>query len=743
MKSSEVVLSSISKSYESTDGLNTDKILNNINTTLPLKGLTAIIGWSGSGKSTLLNILSLADNPDMTNGLDGSTEPSIDNSKLKYFINGKHYEIDYSSGKPVATIDSGKTQAIELDDIRQELFGTIFQQHYLHPNLTVKSNLQVPFLTSGKALSSEDIVKFAKLLEIDHKLDKYVDELSGGEAQRVALLRGYLKQPPILFADEPTNNLDNIRKDSFLQVIKQSLQDSGSSMQTCFWVSHDLDLVAKLADNVILVKDGYIEVFSMSANRFSPNELLEMFGSKDKHGLLDQLDSGDSAKTQALSTYPKPASNVKFIDHLGFYLEYTKNEFFKHSKPTNEFIFGFFSVFLITLFSLSLLGIGNGLESFLQDKISDPRLNFIEISSATPNELKIENFDLLKEKLSNKIRYITPVYQVSISSRENIKRKSRNNSGIQNRSRGVAYTFRPNDPVVKQILGSKIPEFATSKKKYAGLILTQTEYKKHYESSSVNNGLVEITFNTFNTGKKNKSIPVQVVNGALPGVRTRYMLREDFYISNYKSEEDEAKPFIHHILVYPHKLSDAEKLKEEIQSIKDEETGVHLFKVFGQFKLMNKVKVFKELMTRFETILLIFLLTITLLAVVMITLGVHRSLISKQSEIGVLRNFGLSRKKIVFLSILQAGFLWVICSAFALPIYVYVIQPIITKIISNDKSFTTLISSQKVLESSSNSSLPLYWYMLVFGATLTLCLISYGAISWYISKKLPAQLVRS
>tara|TARA_Y100001968_G_C19380607_1_gene730119 strand:- start:414 stop:1082 length:669 start_codon:yes stop_codon:yes gene_type:complete len=176
----------ISKSY--IDGSEKLNVLENLNLKISDPEITVINGPSGSGKTTLLNILSTLDTPD-----SGSLE--INNCKIKYKLK-------------------------ELDLIRSKEIGILFQTHNLLSEFTVYENLEIPF----KINNIDDHYNPLDLLRefnLDSKLDKFPSELSGGECQRIALLRAIVNKPKIVFADEPTGNLDQENLYIMIELIKK------------------------------------------------------------------------------------------------------------------------------------------------------------------------------------------------------------------------------------------------------------------------------------------------------------------------------------------------------------------------------------------------------------------------------------------------------------------------------------------------------------------------------------------
>ena len=196
---------------------NKDLALENINLEIKSGEFIAIIGESGSGKSTLLSVLS---------------------TLLKPTSGDIVYEnINYKDIK-------------NIDDFRKNNIGFIFQFHYLINYLSVKENIN---LANEKA-SKEEIFDLLKLLGIENLIDKYPNEISGGQRQRVAIARALINNPKIIFADEPTGNLDSINSLNVFELFK-TFANKGT---TIIVATHDKSL-AQLANKIYEVKDGKIE----------------------------------------------------------------------------------------------------------------------------------------------------------------------------------------------------------------------------------------------------------------------------------------------------------------------------------------------------------------------------------------------------------------------------------------------------------------------------------------------------
>ena len=183
----------------------------------------AIIGRSGSGKSTLLQILGGLDRP----------------SGGKLYIEDKSI-FDLSNN--------------ELCRLRRQRIGFVFQAYNLLEEHTVKENILMPLHLDGRDIEPEFLEELVDALEISDKLNRYPDQLSGGEQQRVAIARALASKPAILLADEPTGNLDPKTGDQVLRHLKAL---AARFHQTILLVTHDMEIAA-MADRVIRLHNGEI-----------------------------------------------------------------------------------------------------------------------------------------------------------------------------------------------------------------------------------------------------------------------------------------------------------------------------------------------------------------------------------------------------------------------------------------------------------------------------------------------------
>ncbi len=222
--SSIIKANNLSKSFST--GKDTSlKLFENLDIEIERGKITVIVGASGAGKSTLLHILSGLDKPD-----SGSV-----------FFNDR---------------DISKLNEMEISKLRNKQMGFVFQFHHLLTEFTALENVTIPAMISGKSFADsrskakELLTRFGLGDRLDHK----PAQLSGGEQQRVAIARALINEPDIIFADEPTGNLDSTNSDSINQLFLELKNEFNS---TILLVTHNPELM-KLGDITLNMKDGKI-----------------------------------------------------------------------------------------------------------------------------------------------------------------------------------------------------------------------------------------------------------------------------------------------------------------------------------------------------------------------------------------------------------------------------------------------------------------------------------------------------
>ncbi|HEX8227490.1 MAG TPA: ABC transporter ATP-binding protein [Candidatus Saccharimonadales bacterium] len=200
--------------------------LGGVDLTIRQGEVVAIIGKSGSGKSTLMHLLALLDQP--TSG--------------EIRINGN---------------DTAGLKRREIDTLRNTDFGFVFQQFFLNADESVLNNVILPLKIAGVPSSERKQrgLEVLKAVELEDKADNKAVDLSGGQKQRVAIARALINKPKVIFADEPTGNLDTATGDKIEDLLFSLNQEQGI---TVIFVTHDPEL-AQRCQRQIMIKDGHIE----------------------------------------------------------------------------------------------------------------------------------------------------------------------------------------------------------------------------------------------------------------------------------------------------------------------------------------------------------------------------------------------------------------------------------------------------------------------------------------------------
>jgi putative ABC transport system ATP-binding protein len=218
----------LSKDYGS--GETRVSALRQVNIGFPAGMFSAIMGPSGSGKSTLMHCLA---------GLDSVTSGEV------WLGGGK-------SGEQPVLLSSLSDK--KLTQVRRDRVGFIFQQFNLLPTLTAAENIRLPLDIAGRKIDKAWFDRVVKTLGLEDRLKHRPTEMSGGQIQRVACARAIVSRPAVIFADEPTGNLDSYASAEVLGFLRQSVQELG---QTVIMVTHD-PTAASFSDQVVFLSDGQL-----------------------------------------------------------------------------------------------------------------------------------------------------------------------------------------------------------------------------------------------------------------------------------------------------------------------------------------------------------------------------------------------------------------------------------------------------------------------------------------------------
>ena len=206
-------------------GFGDNKVLDGITTDIRQGEVVAVIGPSGSGKSTLLNQLA------------GMEKPTKGGVRI--------------AGVPISRLDER-----QLAEFRQKHLGFVFQSYNLLPNLNAIENVAMPLMFRGVPKRKREMIARAMLKRVGlgKRMNHYPAQMSGGQQQRVGIARAFAARPQVVFADEPTGNLDSKTKTEVMDMICSFARDFN---QTIVLVTHD-DNMAQYADRIVTLLDGRI-----------------------------------------------------------------------------------------------------------------------------------------------------------------------------------------------------------------------------------------------------------------------------------------------------------------------------------------------------------------------------------------------------------------------------------------------------------------------------------------------------
>ncbi len=331
--------------------------------------LVAIMGASGSGKSTLMHVLGLLDRPDSG----------------EYFLAGS---------------DVTKLTDQELALVRNRLVGFVFQQFHLLPRATALENVELPLIYAGKRHMQEKAKEKIEEVGLKDRMFHQPNEMSGGQQQRVAIARSLVNDPPIIFADEPTGNLDSKSKEEIMAIIKE-LNRKG---KTVIIVTHESEIAAH-AKRIIQMRDGQI----ISDKTVS-----------DDTKTSETAASGNLIKNILSKSDSAIKEGVEFLD----YMRQATFAMLAHKMRAFLSILG---ILIGVAAVIAMIALGSGAQKSIEQQLSSlgsnlllvrpgsPKVGGITMQSGTTTRFTFQDLTAVS-KLTDMIRYISP----SVSGRAQI-----------------------------------------------------------------------------------------------------------------------------------------------------------------------------------------------------------------------------------------------------------------------------------------------------------------------------------
>lgn len=316
-----IELSNASKTYVM--GSTTVRAMKDVSLTIDAGEFVAIMGASGSGKSTLLNLLGFLDAPD-----GGS-----------YHFMGR---------------DVTRFEEDELSVLRNNVAGFVFQQFQLLPRLSALDNVLLPTIYAGKKHMEEEARDKLRWVGLGHRIDHSPNELSGGEQQRVAIARSMVNEPVVVFADEPTGNLDTKSEEEILSILKK-LNAEG---KTIIMVTHENE-IAQHAKRIIRMKDGVI--ISDEKNR----------------KVKDKSPVDPAARAENISNRVTTFARAEFLDYASQALSAIVSHKMRSLLSMLGILIGVAAV-------ISMLAIGQGAKASIEKSMSSLGSNILTVMPGFP-----------------------------------------------------------------------------------------------------------------------------------------------------------------------------------------------------------------------------------------------------------------------------------------------------------------------------------------------------------------------
>ncbi|MCX5704958.1 MAG: ABC transporter permease [Candidatus Omnitrophica bacterium] len=297
------------------------KALSDVSLKIASGEFVAIMGASGSGKSTLMHILGLLDRPDAGT----------------YFL---------------GDMEITKLSDEELASLRNRFIGFVFQQFHLLPRMTALENTELPLIYAGKRHLKENAKKAIERVGLKDRMNHRPNEMSGGQQQRVAIARSLVNEPLVLFADEPTGNLDSKSKDEIIAILKKLNQEG----KTVVIVTHEKD-IAECARRVIQMRDGKI----------ISDERLENGKRVTEVAALE-----DSLVNAALAIHHKVAGQGQFLD-------YSRQAVFAMLSHKMRSFLSILGILIGVAAVIAMLAVGTGAKESIEKQLASLGSNLLMI----------------------------------------------------------------------------------------------------------------------------------------------------------------------------------------------------------------------------------------------------------------------------------------------------------------------------------------------------------------------------
>ncbi|MBN2279959.1 MAG: ATP-binding cassette domain-containing protein [Candidatus Marinimicrobia bacterium] len=496
-------------------------VLNIQNLNLPRGEVICIVGESGCGKTTLLELLGL-----MTHPL--KNDPQFDSNIILLNTAGKKFDyrkdLWYSDEKSA--------------EVRRQYFSFLFQQANLLPDLNVQENVMLPSIIKSPLETLENIKEVDRLfneVQIAHRKDFATDQLSIGQKQRTAFARSVFRHHSVLFADEPTGNLDPFNSRTVFELIRQHVNENPEN--SAIIVTHNIESALEFSDRMAaLSRNGFCDsarVFYKKEEYWYCEKDNQQYAESEARVAIESLIQDQIDKSEK---YNHQISETKAVANFEkFYGQKAKNEFslIQRSKGDKRKInLSALLIMLILTAGFLAIGFANGSLKDLARKMSDPFVNWLDVELT-------DKYRYQPDEVINKLQGSGNFQKYSISQ---ISRFSQFSVLIYdqkiNGSRFLkGRTISLNDEILTKLTGEKFLVRGTGFKseKDLGLVVTESFFEKyHYDKDAL---FVRLLYSAEGHEDKIIPIPIKGVVKELPGdnefLSTDYFKYELYHSRNF------------------------------------------------------------------------------------------------------------------------------------------------------------------------------------------------------------------
>ena len=488
---------------------------------LPKGEVVCFVGESGCGKTTLLELLGLM------------THPAIEDPKY-----GENSIILCTNDREINYKDELWYSDEKSAEVRRNNFSFLFQQANLLPDLNVQENVMLPSIIKSPEETQKNIDNVDRIfneVQIAHRKDFATDQLSVGQKQRTAFARSVFREHSVLFADEPTGNLDPFNSRTVFELIRNHVNENPEN--SAIIVTHNIKFALEFSDRIAaLSRNGFCDhsrVFFRENGNWFNEEKKKRINEDDAKDAIESLIKDQIDKTEKYSHNTSETKEVAIFEK--FFGEKVKNDFSlikttkKGKKKLN--LSAFLILFILTAGFLAI-GFANGSLGDLAKKMSDPFVNWLDVELT-------DKYRYQPDKITNKLKEPGNFEKFSISQISRFSQFSIliHDEKLQGSRFLKGRTISLNDEILAKLTGEKflVKGSGFTSEKDIGLIVTESFFQKyHYNENSL---FIKLIYSSENEEDKIIPIPIKAVVKELPGdndfLATDYFKYELYHSRNF------------------------------------------------------------------------------------------------------------------------------------------------------------------------------------------------------------------